>query len=112
MRFKNFERRTHNRAFQEPPLRKRGACTRGCTDSGFVAPRSSVPPTLAREVRQLAWRATTTLDFVLKAGNLACYTRLTCLRLTAVSRRLGSRLLLTTMVRTRTSPVLIAGRRS
>lgn len=44
-----------------------------CTDSGFVPPRSSVPPTLARKVRQLAWRATTTLDFLLKAGNLGRY---------------------------------------
>lgn len=52
--------------------KQRGFYT-ACTDSGFVAPRSSVPPTLARKVRQLAWRATTTLDFVLKGGNLERY---------------------------------------
>jgi len=44
-----------------------------CTDSGFVASSSAVPPTLAQKVRQLAWRATTTLDFLLKGGNLERY---------------------------------------
>lgn len=44
-----------------------------CTDNGFISPRSSVSPALAGKVRQLAWRATTTLDFVLKAGNLERY---------------------------------------
>jgi AbiV family abortive infection protein len=44
-----------------------------CTDSGFISPRSSVSPALAGKVRQLAWRATTTLDFVLKEGNLERY---------------------------------------
>jgi hypothetical protein len=43
------------------------------TNSGFVAPRDGVPPNLAAKVRQLAWRATNTLGFVLKAGNLERY---------------------------------------
>jgi hypothetical protein len=40
------------------------------TGSKFVAPRHAVEPSLAKAVVNLAWRATTTLDFLLKGGNL------------------------------------------
>jgi len=60
-------------AFQKlDDWKQRGFYT-SCTGSGFVAPSSAVLPTFARQVRQLAWRATTTLDFVMKAGNLERY---------------------------------------
>jgi AbiV family abortive infection protein len=39
----------------------------------FVPPRATVPRELAVQVRQLAWRATTTLDFLLKGGSLERY---------------------------------------
>jgi len=39
----------------------------------FIAPRDAVEPSFAKAVHQLAWRATTTLDFVLKGGNLERY---------------------------------------
>jgi AbiV family abortive infection protein len=60
-------------AFQRLDEWKQRGFYTACTDTGFVAPSSAVPPTLARQVRQLAWRATATLDFVLKAGNLERY---------------------------------------
>ena len=43
------------------------------TGSGFVAPRQAVEPSFAKAVLKLAWRATSTLDFVLKGGNLEKY---------------------------------------
>ena len=39
----------------------------------FVAPSEAVNPSLAKAVHRLAWRAVTTLDFVLKGGNLEQY---------------------------------------
>jgi len=39
----------------------------------FVAPRDAIKPSLAKAVHRLAWRATTTLDFLLKGGNLERY---------------------------------------
>ena len=39
----------------------------------FVAPHDAVQPSLAKAVHHLAWRATTTLDFILKNGNLERY---------------------------------------
>jgi len=39
----------------------------------YVAPRQNVDPTLAKLVYQLAWRATTSIDFLLKKGNLERY---------------------------------------
>ena len=43
------------------------------TDRGLKAPRDNVDPSLARLVYQLAWRATTSVDFLLKGGNLERY---------------------------------------
>jgi AbiV family abortive infection protein len=40
-----------------------------------IAPRDAVEPDMAESVCQLAWRATTTIDFVLKDGNLERYIR-------------------------------------
>jgi hypothetical protein len=37
-------------------------------DRGFVPPRDAIDPALAKAVLQLAWRATTTLDFVLNGA--------------------------------------------
>ncbi len=42
-------------------------------DRGLIAPRDAVKPSLAKAVYHLAWRATTTLDFLLKGGNLERY---------------------------------------
>jgi len=42
-------------------------------EGAFVAPRDSVDRGLAEMVYRLAWRATTTLDFLLKGGNLERY---------------------------------------
>jgi AbiV family abortive infection protein len=60
-------------AFQKLDEWKQRGFYTAYTGSGFVAPRSAVPTALAWKVRQLAWRATTTLDFVLKDGNLERY---------------------------------------
>lgn len=60
-------------AFQKLDEWKQRGFYTACTGSGFVAPSAAVPLVLAQKVRQLAWRATTTLDFVLKAGNLERY---------------------------------------
>jgi AbiV family abortive infection protein len=43
------------------------------SQNGFVAPRDSVDRSFAEMVYRLAWRATTTLDFLLKGGNLKRY---------------------------------------
>lgn len=43
------------------------------TGTGFTAPRDTIDPAFARQVYQLAWRATTTIDFLLKDGNLERY---------------------------------------
>ena len=40
---------------------------------GLLAPREAVKPSLAKAAHRLAWRAATTLDFVLKDGNLGRY---------------------------------------
>jgi AbiV family abortive infection protein len=40
---------------------------------GLMAPRDAIERSAAEATYQLAWRAVTTLDFVLKAGNLARY---------------------------------------
>jgi AbiV family abortive infection protein len=45
----------------------------GSCDKGLMAPREAVEPLLSKTVYQLAWRAVTTLDFVLKGGNLERY---------------------------------------
>ena len=42
-------------------------------DKGFIAPRDGVDPDFVKSVYRLAWRATTTLDFLLKGGNLDRY---------------------------------------
>ena len=39
----------------------------------FITPSEAVSPSLAKAVHHLAWRAVTTLDFVLKGGNLKRY---------------------------------------
>lgn len=39
----------------------------------FVAPRDAIRPSLAKAVHYFAWRATTTLDFILKNENLERY---------------------------------------
>lgn len=41
--------------------------------TGFIAPSEAVSPALANAVNHLAWRAETTLDFILKDGNLERY---------------------------------------
>jgi hypothetical protein len=43
------------------------------TDRGVTTPRESINPTLATLAYNLAWRATTSLDFLLKGGNLERY---------------------------------------
>jgi AbiV family abortive infection protein len=43
------------------------------TGSGFVTPRQAVEPSFAKAVLKLAWRASTTLDFLLKGGSLEKY---------------------------------------
>jgi AbiV family abortive infection protein len=43
------------------------------TDCGIMSPRENVDPVLARLVHTLAWRATTSIDFVFKGGNLERY---------------------------------------
>jgi AbiV family abortive infection protein len=43
------------------------------TGNTFIAPASAVTPEVANSVYELAWRAETTLDFVLKGGNLKRY---------------------------------------
>jgi AbiV family abortive infection protein len=45
----------------------------GHSASGFEAPGDAVPLELARKVYDLAWRATSTIDFVMKNGNLERY---------------------------------------
>lgn len=42
-------------------------------DNGFVTPNEAVTREIAKAVFMLAWRATTTLDFLLKEGNLKRY---------------------------------------
>lgn len=42
-------------------------------ERGFIAPRDATGTAFAHEVYQFAWRAVTTLDFVLKSGNLERY---------------------------------------
>lgn len=42
-------------------------------DRRFIAPCDAIEPSFAKAVHHLAWRATTTLDFVLKGGNLERY---------------------------------------
>lgn len=43
-------------------------------DNGFIAPSEAVSAPVAQAVYQLAWRAVTTFDFLLKDGNLERYT--------------------------------------
>jgi AbiV family abortive infection protein len=43
------------------------------SQNAFVAPREAVDPTYAETVCHFAWRAVTSLDFVLKEGNLERY---------------------------------------
>jgi AbiV family abortive infection protein len=43
------------------------------TEQGFIAPCRAVEPSLAKAVCKLAWRTTTTIDFLLKGGNLEKY---------------------------------------
>jgi AbiV family abortive infection protein len=43
------------------------------SNTGLVSPFDAIEPSFARAVYQLAWRAITTLDFVLKDGNLERY---------------------------------------
>lgn len=42
-------------------------------NNSFVPPRNAIDPSLAQMVHRLAWRATTTVDFLLKGGNLKRY---------------------------------------
>jgi AbiV family abortive infection protein len=42
-------------------------------DNRLLAPRDAIDPGFTNAVYHLAWRATTTLDFVLKGGNLERY---------------------------------------
>ena len=42
-------------------------------NNGFVTPREAIDPAFAEIVHRLAWRATTTLDFLLKDGNVDRY---------------------------------------
>ena len=42
-------------------------------DNGFITPNDAVKSEIAEAVFMLAWRATTTLDFLLKDGNLKRY---------------------------------------
>jgi AbiV family abortive infection protein len=43
------------------------------SNSRFLAPRDAIDPALTNVVYHLAWRATTTLDFIVKGGNLDRY---------------------------------------
>ncbi len=43
------------------------------TDRGLKAPRDNVDPPFAQSVHRLAWCATTSVDFLLKGGNLERY---------------------------------------
>ncbi len=45
----------------------------GVDQNAFVTPRAAVDPKIAKAVHHFAWRAITTLDFVLKQGNLERY---------------------------------------
>ena len=40
---------------------------------GFVAPREAIDPAFAQAVRRFAWRASTSIDFLLNSGNLERY---------------------------------------
>jgi AbiV family abortive infection protein len=60
-------------AFQELDGWKQKGFYVTATGSGFSPPGDVVSEDLAKKVRQLAWRATTTLDFLLKEGNLERY---------------------------------------
>jgi AbiV family abortive infection protein len=42
-------------------------------EARFITPSGAISPSLATAVHHLAWRAVTTLDFVLKGGNLERY---------------------------------------
>jgi AbiV family abortive infection protein len=43
------------------------------TDRGFSAPHDTITPSLSSTVHHFAWRAISTLDFILKGGNLDRY---------------------------------------
>jgi len=61
------------RSFAELDIWKQRGFYTEVSNTGFRAPRDAINAAFATVIYHLAWRATTTLDFILKGGNLDRY---------------------------------------